>query len=235
LVVGRHFYFGSAKPNPTNLLAPYGTVEGLNITNLRQPRIASGQLHLPSPPTKLIGIDNSEFRIVALGANAELAPGSYIIPARFTGTRYIAQAQFTTTNRYTDIVIQSTFKGVMRNHTLYAATSSEISILSIRESDLLIQPVLNTANSAIRMPLVLFDRLVLSPGGSYLYAAGKDPSIDYGMLFAYDIRTTPKIVGFFGEYGFLPSRFIATNTKFVMANNATIIANAQMSTYTGAP
>jgi len=55
------------------------------------------------------------------------------------------------------------------------------------------------------------------------------------MLFAYDIRTTPTVVGFFGEYGFVPSRFIATSTKFIMANNATIIANAQMSTYTGAP
>jgi hypothetical protein len=77
--------------------------------------------------------------------------------------------------------------------------------------------------------------LSLSPGSSYLYIAGKDPQINYGMLYAYDIRTTPEVVGFFGEYGFVPTRFVITDTKFVMANNTTIIANAQMSTLTGAP
>ena len=105
----------------------------------------------------------------------------------------------------------------------------------MRESDLLIQTVPSTPLNAISMPLMLIDHLALSPGGSYLYVTGKDPALDYGMVFAFDVRSTPKIVGFFGEFGFVPSRFVITATKFVMANNTTIITNPQMSTYTGAP
>jgi hypothetical protein len=105
----------------------------------------------------------------------------------------------------------------------------------MRESDMLIQPGPSTPLNAIRMPLMVIDHLALSPGGSYLYVSGKDPTIDYGMVFAYDLRSTPKIVGFFGEFGFVPSRFVITATKFVMANNTTIITHPQMSTYTGAP
>ena len=234
-MVGRYLYLGGEKPNPTNILAPFGTVEVLNMTNLWSPRLASAKLHLPSPPTKLISIDNSEFRLIAVGNNAEFAPGSYIILARFTGNAYVAQPRFTTATRYTDIVVRSSFSGVIRTHQLYAATAAEVTIMSVRESDLLIQPLPATTTNSIKMPIMLIDHLALSPGGSYLYVAGKDPNIDYGMLFAYDIRATPTVVGFFGEYGFVPSRFVITASKLVMANNATLIANAQMSTLTGAP
>jgi hypothetical protein len=131
--------------------------------------------------------------------------------------------------------MHSTFKGVTRTHQLYAATATEVTRLTMRESDMLIQPVPSTQLNAIRMPFMVINHLALSPGGSYLYVTGKDPSIDYGMVFAYDLRSTPKIVGFFGEYGFVPSRVAISATKFVMADNTTIITQPQMSTYTGAP
>jgi hypothetical protein len=235
LAIGRYLYVGSAKPNPTNIHAPYGTVEVINVANPLAPRFVARQMALPSAPTKLISIANSEFRIVAVGNNAELAPGSYIIPARFTGNAFVVQPRFTSTLRYTDIALHSSFNGVTRTHLLYAATSTGVTRLAMRESDLLIQTTPSTPLNAISMPLMLIDHLALSPGGSYLYVTGKDPAIDYGMVFAYDMRSTPKIVGFFGEYGFVPSRFVITATKFVMANNTTIISNPQMSTYTGAP
>jgi hypothetical protein len=235
LAVGRFLYIGSPKPNPTNIYAPFGTVEVINVVNPMAPRFVARQLALPSAPRKLISIADSEFRIMAVGNNAERAPGSYIIPARFTGTAFVVPPRFSSTLRYTDIAVHSTFNGVTRAHQLYAATSTEVTRLTMRESDMLIQPVPSTPLNAIRMPLMVIDHLALSPGGSYLYVSGKDPTIDYGMVFAYDLRSTPKIVGFFGEFGFVPSRFVITATKFVMANNTTIITHPQMSTYTGAP
>jgi hypothetical protein len=235
LAVGRFLYIGSPTPNPTNIHAPFGTVEAINVTNPKVPWFFARKLTLPSAPTKLISIANSELRFVAVGNNAEHAPGSYIVPVRFTVNAFIPQTRFTSTVRYTDIALHSTFNGVTRTHLLYAATTTEVKRMTIRESDLLIEPVTRTPQNAINMSLMVIDHLALSPGGSYLYVTGKDPSYDYGMVFAYDVRSTPKIVGFFGEYGFVPARFVITATKFVMANNTTIIANPQMSTYTGAP
>lgn len=235
LAIGRYLYLGSATPNATNFLAPFGMVEALQVVDLRKPTLYSRQLRLPSPPTKIISIDNSEFRFVTVGNSAELATGSYLVTARFSGTVFSAKSIFRSTNRVSDIVVRSSFSGVQRNHILYAASPSEIAMTSIRETDLLIQPVPSTMPSSIKLPIMLFDTLSLSPGGSYLYVGGKDPNIDYGMLFAYDIRATPTIVGFFGEYGFLPKRLAVTATKFVMASDTAIISNAQMSTYTGAP
>jgi hypothetical protein len=235
LVVGRFLYIASPTPNQTNYLAPFGVVRAINVSNLREPRIASGLLQLPSAPSKLISIDNSEFRIVSVGNNAERAPGSYIIPAQFNGNSFVAQTSFSSRTAYSDIVLRSFFAGLKRYHLLYAATSAEVSIMTLRESDMLIEPGKNPAQSSIRIPYMRVQNLSISPGSSYLYIAGKDPLINYGMLYAYDIRTTPEVVGFFGEYGFVPTRFVITGTKFVMANNSTIIANAQMSTYTGAP
>lgn len=235
LAIGRYLYLGSATPNATNYLAPFGVVEAMQVVDLRKPTLYGRKLRLPSPPTKIVSIDNSEFRIVTVGNNAELAPGSYIVTARFTGASFIPRPAYRSPNRYSDIVVRSSFSGVQRNHILYAASPSEIAISSIREADLLIQPVPSTMPSSIKLPIMLFDTLMLSPGGSYLYAGGKDPNIDYGMLFAYDIRATPTIVGYFGEFGFLPKRMIVTATKLVVASDATIISHAQMSTYTGAP
>ena len=105
----------------------------------------------------------------------------------------------------------------------------------MRESDVLIEPIPSTPLNAIRMPFMLISQPALSPEGSYLYMNAKDPTIDYAMVFGYDLCSTTKIIGFFGEYGFVPSRFVITATTFVMADNTTIITQPQMSIFTGAP
>jgi hypothetical protein len=235
LYTGRFLYIGSPKPNTIDFLNPYGMIEVINLETLTKPLLSRTALHLPAPPHRFAPIETSEFRFVTLGDVGTSHTAAYVIPVRSNGSQFTALRRMTIMIPVHDIAVRSRFTGLERSHTLYAATNQGIIGYSINESDLSITPVTNWLTRGMTLPLQKFTTLALSPGGSYLYGGGVDASGDYGMVVALDIRSTPRYVGFFGEYGFLPTRLLTSATKLTHASANIIVTTIQMSAVTGAP
>ena len=157
-----------------------------------------------------------------------MSPQGYITTLKTNGLTYSINNTYITANPIADAVIRSTTDSINRTHTIYAAVSGFILSYSINELSLGVA-YMNT----IKQPSLQYKHLQLSRGGSYLYAVGLEPLMNFNALVSYDIRRTPQFRGFFGQFINTPQHLLVGTSQLFMLSEDQIFAAASMSTLSG--
>ena len=230
LMTGRYVYIGTTPANQNNTLMPIGRLIMIDISNPLLPVQIGTAIQLTGPPTAIKAIANSEFRFMVVGTTKfpKMSPQGYITTLKTNGLTYSINNTYITANPIADAVIRSTTDSINRTHTIYAAVSGFILSYSINELSLGVA-YMNT----IKQPSLQYKHLQLSRGGSYLYAVGLEPLMNFNALVSYDIRRTPQFRGFFGQFINTPQQLLVGTSQLFMLSEDQIFAAASMSTLSG--
>ncbi|MFN9109924.1 MAG: hypothetical protein ACK5XN_07625, partial [Bacteroidota bacterium] len=231
LVSGRYLYLGLSIDDPTRTPRYQGQLVVFDISQPTSPKVVGTPMKLTGPPSQIISLDQSEFRIIVAGKDPP-APNSrgYMQTIVLRDNQLINQATVISTDSLIyDIASISKLTGMERTHRLYAAARNYIYILSIDERTMQFSVTGNFGQSNYQ-----YTALSVSPAGSYVYAIARDTSIGLSVMLGYDMRSTPRISGYINTGINQAHSLVSGAQKLVIANANTLLSTNTLTLLSGA-
>lgn len=231
LVSGRYLYLGLSIDDPALTPRNQGQLVVFDISRPASPHVVGTPLSLTGPPSQIISLDQSEFRIIVAGKDAPAQNSrGYIQTIVLRDGQLTRQATVISTGSLIyDIASISTLNGMERTNRLYAAARNYIYVLNVDERTMQISVSSNFGQSNYQ-----YTALSVSPGGSYVYAIARDTSIGLSIMLGYDMRSTPRISGYINTGIDRAHSLISGAQKLVIANNSTLLSTNTLTLLSGA-
>jgi hypothetical protein len=231
LISGRYLYLGLSINDPTLTPRNQGQLVVFDISRPTAPQLVGTPLTLTGPPSQIISLDQSEFRIIVAGKDAPNPNNrGYIQTLVLRDGRLNSQATVISTDSLIyDIASISTLNGVVRTHRLYVAARNYIYILNINERTMQMTVTGNFGQSAYQ-----YTALSVSPAGSYVYTIARDTSIGLSIMLGYDMRSKPRISGYINTGINQAHSLVSGTQKLIVANTTTLLSTNTLTLLSGA-
>jgi hypothetical protein len=231
LVSGRYLYIGLSIDDAQRTPRYQGQLIVVDISRPHSPQVVGNPVSLTGPPTQIISIDNSEFRIVVAGKDAPAPRSRGYIQSMVLQNNQVTNKYtvISTTSIINDIASISSMNGMQRIHRLYASSNNYLYILSIDERSLKID-----VSGSIQSSSYNYSALSISPGGSYIYTLARNTSIGLTVMIGYDVRAKPRISGYINTGINNAHSLVSGAQKLLVANTTTLLSTKTLTLLSGA-